>query len=148
MTQLPARSPIGVRAAPRGARTNSLPRCQWLVSASIVASENGVLDAIHVLCGRPDAHAVVRHLEASYRRHFDCKWSPKNLGGDKRFRGQTADSVVGVHVQPMETNGGWVCRRSLAAGCIRGRGSTRIARGAQYVQRSSSAGMRTWGWAS
>ena len=74
MSQLPAASPIAGAVLPLGRAESLIATLQSVVSVRIVASENGVVDAVHVLVsGELTPKQVVRNVESALMAQLGMK---------------------------------------------------------------------------
>src|SRR4051794_27193184 len=107
MTQLPASSPIAGAVLPLGRAEKLIATLQSVVSARIVAGENGVIDAIHVLVsGELMPKQVVRNIESALMAHLGMKVDHRKISVAASIaKPEGGTPAAGVPMQPMETNG-------------------------------------------
>ena len=101
MTQLPASSPIAGAVLPLGRAEQLIATLQSVVSVRIVAGENGVIDAIHVLVsGELTPKQVVRNIESALMAHLGMKVDHRKISvATSITRAETAMPAAGVPVQ-------------------------------------------------
>ena len=99
MTQLPASSPIAGAVLPLGRAEQLIATLQSVVSVRIVAGENGVIDAIHVLVsGELAPKNVVRNIESALMAHLGMKVDHRKISV-ATTKPDGATPAVGVPVQ-------------------------------------------------
>lgn len=105
MTQLPAASAIAGAVLPLGRAQELIATLQSVVSARIVAGENGVIDAVHVLVtGELTPKQVVRNIESALMAHLGMKVDHRKISvAATSARPTPATPAAGVATTEMTT---------------------------------------------
>jgi hypothetical protein len=121
MTQLPASSPIAGAVLPLGRAEQLIATLQSVVSVRIVAGENGVIDAIHVLVsGELTPKQVVRNIESALMAHLGMKVDHRKISvATSIHKLESATPAAGVPVQTATQNGNTVEAAAQGAGAER-----------------------------